>query len=375
MERSFKIYGLALRHLQALLSDPKTATSDAALVSVALLSTFENYMVHRKRERGDSRTHWAGIQAILAARPKFENPEEVSQITRAVVYDFHDASYVVPSAMGIASPFEVFCDLEPPDRDGMAPDAKKLQRVRHELSIMAPRLSMYIQALRRLEPGEERTDVEEKGKALAKSLLDLEDEKAESEFLHRVKLVPTQDKDGHDVVKYMMNFDSFAEERVGLLYWAFYLVIINLTIELANLIPDGSEVFELKKLNQQQDRLVANIIMCWQYSADGGLLRTIELHHPYLVVWGSLRNKKEWRGKPVELVRDWLLPRIHHRSIEWTMHMSPALVDAMAYGLMGGGFHTLKTTLEEADWEVEGPVGRRKRGRGEEVKTQEEDDD
>ena len=352
LDTVFSTYGQTLSMLQKLVTNPETAVSDSTLTTVALVSYFE--CLTNTLKPGFTHSHWAGMQAILAARPAESAPSEV---TRALIYDAYDITFAYPIAFGIPSPFdnEHWRNQEIAGPNGLSGAGQTLKTIRYQLSVRLPRLVVLIRAARAAQAGMSliaRDRTLRHAMDLTLELVDLRDDVAETTALHSVRIVSTRDPIDSSLARSSFEFNSLGDYRAAMLYWQFRSMALNLTLELATLLPPDRETnlssFTLERQSEwrtTQARLMTNLFMSWQYAkVNGGLFATAELSQAHMIVWAGLFQRMTFKDKSVAEVKRLLLPKIHHRFIGWTIGLGLAEMDVACDVLVGGrldAFHAV----------------------------------
>jgi hypothetical protein len=113
--------------------------------------------------------------------------------------------------------------------------------------------------------------------------------------------VPTTDHEDRLLVSHSYTFATLEELGSALKYWTSRLLTITLNAKLTNDAPrtDAAAFEEQKDVVQQQDRLVANILMCWQQAYDNRPGGTVYMTVGFLSIWAALRDRETFRGQSV----------------------------------------------------------------------------
>jgi hypothetical protein len=332
---ALRAYGQTIQRLQRMLNNPETATSEAALTAVGMLQAFEVMMPAARHGKVNISSHQHGMTAILLARPA---ESRATDIARGILYCDYNVAHTMYMIQGIASPYDTkeWLDMEALKVDHLPAAGRRLQRVWYQLGIRLPRLVQYVNALRGPKSDDE---TRERAASLAKELLDLHDTAAETDFLKgHVKIVPNEDMHGKVLVPHMFQYNSPKEFRPAVLYWAFRLVTIHLAKEITTLLQaDALESFDNVELEALQARQISNLLMSWQYAQPHGMWLTCDLFMGYCYTWACIKKQTEFRGRQVQELRWWLLPKLRHPFAQWTQHVSEAMVDVATSMMLGSG--------------------------------------
>ena len=170
-------------------------------------------------------------------------------------------------------------NLEPPSRTTSRDESVlSLRRTAYQLFVGLPRLIFNFRAWQeRIERGE-MVHVPDSVFLLARELLDIRNEGAETQLLHRVSLVRTEDLNTRKLMSYSLEFESFSEmEAIGL-YWEARLLTVSICPRIRTLeevIQFGPErphqtqtqpSTEFSKAKDEKQSCLANMIMAWQYT-------------------------------------------------------------------------------------------------------------
>jgi len=317
--------------------------SDAALLSVALLTLFEMLM---KAEPRAVYAHVQGLNCILQARPK---SQECSEITRAIAYATADEQFKHACIAQTPSPFEhqKWLDMDPVSQFGaMLEEVANLRKIAHQLLIRLPR---FIKDVRRCRQGDLDDDPVEWAKTirLAHELLELCDDKAETQVLHRVNVVSTEDPTDRPIMTFSYNFRSFDELEATIYYWQTRLMVIKLSFNLDAAFQtrqpfhrdDSLEAepgFDLARLHKEQERYIANVIMAWQSVSRASDPFGKDMQQALVVLWGALADMQTFRNLPSSVVRSWVLRRFRQLLADWPLEISAATLDEASDLLAGG---------------------------------------
>ena len=263
-------YVQAIQELRSSL-DP----SDLSLLSVALMTNFESVT---RNTAIPMYPHIQGLAAITRARPK---GFQTSEVARAVLYTFCDELFRLACHTGMSHALDNprHRNLEPPSRTTSRDESVlSLRRTAYRIFVGLPRLIFNFRAWQeRIEQGE-MVHVPDSVFLLARELLDIRNEGAETQLLHRVSLVRTEDLNTRKLMSYSFEFGSFPEmEAIGL-YWEARLLTVSICLRIRTLeevIQFGSErphqtqtqpSTEFSKAKDEKQSCLANMIMAWQYT-------------------------------------------------------------------------------------------------------------
>ena len=310
--------------------------SDPALATVGLLCLYEGIM---KSQMKAHLSHAGGISAILLSRRK-ASPQHATPLARAALYGNTYGTFLEPCNLGIASSFDdpYWLDLDPTScsSEPMTTEAVRLRKLSNQLLIRLPGLIAKVRSLRQ----QADAAVLARGALLdvvkhAVELLRLRDNDAETALLHRVSVRSTVDAFDKAIVPYSFKFQSLNEKETLLLYWGARLMINKLCLVMEGLkhrVTPGpsSDHRETQAVEQEQERLIVNVLMCWQ---DGfGQASVLSL------IWGALLNhpSETFRRKPIEKVRHWVLTRINDGMGKWPIKYTAADLDEESDIVAGG---------------------------------------
>ena len=281
----------------------KSASGDDLLCAVALLVNFER--LFSGWTSAPMRSHMHGIMAIFMAQVKAPH-KPPSELTRTLVYTFWAVGFIGPCVMGIASPLEVprYLDLEPVPfaKDKMACPwnaVAKLRKLSNQHFIRLPRLIMLVKGV---QSGKQPQDVES-ALVLAKELLKMNDETAETEMLHHVAvqkaegayvtLHQLEGAAGVETMPYLMSFTTMGEFEAAMHYWSTQIILLRLCWRMSRLFPTKYEAHHLcskSKLESAISRMAANVLMAAPWGLDKGETgRSCEVLD-LVAVWGALHD-------------------------------------------------------------------------------------
>ncbi|KAK4495994.1 hypothetical protein PRZ48_013262 [Zasmidium cellare] len=323
-ERCFHTCTLATGALQSLMKSGRGATSDEAMLTVALLFNFEAdvraWSIERRRGPVDQSAvlHMKGLAAMFTSRP----PEpDASAALRALWYasSFYVAFILQLFSSKTSSPFErpAWLEIEPLADDGQGDESRieamrSLRKISNKLFICLPRLIKLCQRVRRGDTDEETKEAATK---VAKLLHGLQDTSAEDRLLHSINVVKTPDKEspGKELIPYIFRFASFTEYESALSYWTTRLLVLQQCRRLTTIIP---ETFSTPDLESEGTRTAKNIMMSWSSILHYKPITKMRGSVALQAVWGILSEfdlcKKKEENE--EIVRHWLLRRSNELS-------------------------------------------------------------
>lgn len=315
-------------------------TSDSALLAVGLLLLYEQLM---RSAPVAFFSHAKGISSILLASRAQSMP--LTPLGRAMLYSNTHGTFQEPCVHGVASPFEdpYWLDAEPASfTSTLTAEVAALRKLSNQLIIRLPRLIAMVRWLRDFA-GRQRsershtslwTSREKRSKAmkLADELVALNNTAAENSLLHQVAVVTTRDPHDRVIIPYSFNFKSQASDNRDtlLLYWASRLMVYKLydVLYCLNSLDHSEGATHPSDIASEQERMVMNIFMCWE----GGYGQA----NPLTIVWSTLMNKRELRGRPVEDVRTWMLHAYEELLDGWPVTITKAEVDDLSDVFAGG---------------------------------------
>lgn len=318
-------------------------TSDSSLAAVGLLNVYESLMRATTGAQNLAAyfAHNQGMGAILLARPN--DPDQISDMSRAVLYLLWDRTFRVPCRLGVPSPFEntIWEDVEPVDGRGntpLRPEVRSLRLLTNKLFIRLPRLVMQVRTLREQSATSSpiTDDQAEPTLRLAREILNMKNMDAETKFLHNVSVVKTETEGDRNIAPYSFAFRSVYDMETGVLYWETRLIILRLCMVLEQLRIGGMTRFAEALLDAEQARMASNIIMSWQYGTGYGAAGVHSMMNAMAIVWGSLPSVCQARKIPLDVARSWTLSHFHASLAGWPIKMSAADMDQTS-GVFAGG--------------------------------------
>jgi hypothetical protein len=314
-------------------------TSDGALLSVALLALFETLT------SADPRTIYAhvnGLHSIIGARPR---DAALSDLARAILYASADEQTLFSCARMITSPFdslnEHLISIEPASHfSNSSADIMQLQKLAHELYLRLPGLVNQTRQCRECATDDERQILLYETAPFALELLALKNEQAETDTLHRVRIVPTADMMDRTVMQFSYKFKSEEDLDAAVSYWQTRLMIIKIALTLHGMCT-GTErplAVDVEALSTEQERHIANMIMAWQSTIPVDEHSGKDMIHALIVLWGALSERRTFRAMPSSVIHSWVLRKLRQRLTEFPVEVTPQLLDETSDLLAGGPF-------------------------------------
>jgi hypothetical protein len=333
---AYQQYSLALVTLRQSID-----TSDDSLMAVALLAFFESLMSVYSTSH---LSHRSGIEKILLAR-RLEGlcPTEFE---RAMVFEDWSYRNRAPIARGIPSPLDdpYWLDMDPPELLATSSAVLRLQKIVNQLLIRTPKLVSWVRALRgNARPCKpSRSTTMESAVELVCGLLQLEDEDAESEILHRVSVKETMNNLDRAIVRHSFSYQEFKDCDAAVAYWRARMDVLRLGLTICRL-QRSSRASSLPLPLDEDDlkdginRCLTNIFMSREYFLSHtifGQLRMIGETSPSC--WGALSCFDEWHGLEIAFVRSWILKRFNEMWSQWQGKLNPKAMDETSEVLVGG---------------------------------------
>ena len=252
-------YGRSLTALQASID-----LSDTSLMAVGLLSLYEGIMqMHSKAHF----SHRYGIARILLSR---RDPGGPSELARGILYSDWETRFHVPLAKGTISPFDdpYWLNASPPHLPMIPLEIFKLCKLTNQLIIRLPRLILHVRQLRS-EAGIQTYSLRRSAGEtthMTEELLQLQDEAAESQMLHNIRVVKTWNELDLPVVSHSFQYGSLLQMTTAIEYWQTRLILIQLCLKLVELQStfDLMPPLDRAKLKSETLRMLTNIFMSWQ---------------------------------------------------------------------------------------------------------------
>ncbi|KAF2206565.1 hypothetical protein CERZMDRAFT_26897, partial [Cercospora zeae-maydis SCOH1-5] len=214
----------------------RSSSGDDLLCAVALLVNFER--LFSGWTSAPMRSHMHGIMAIFLAQATGAHQKPPSELTRTLVYVFWAVGFIGPCVMGIPSPLEIprYLDMDPvlfATARMSCPShvVARLRKLAHQHFIRLPRL---ITMMKGIQTEQKAMDVEPT-LTLAKHLLELQDEDAETEMLHHVTVQRTEGVEGVETMPYLMKFNTMPEFEAAMHYWSTRMFLLRLCWRMSRL--------------------------------------------------------------------------------------------------------------------------------------------
>lgn len=271
----------------------KSSSGDDLLCAVALLVNFER--LFSGWTSAPMRSHMHGIMAIFMAQSKGPH-KPPSELTRTLVYTFWAVGFIGPCVMGTASPLEVprYLDLEPVPfaKDKMSCPwnaVAKLRKLGNQQFIRLPRLIMLFKGV---QSGKQPQDLES-AVLLAKELLEMHDDAAETEMLHHVMVQKAEEDPKVETMPYLMKFTTMGEFEAAMHYWSTQIILLRLCWRMSRLFSAKYEshgLWSKSRLETQISRMSANVLMAAPWGLNKGETgRSCEVLD-LVAVWGALND-------------------------------------------------------------------------------------
>ena len=299
-------YPLPADYIKAVQSLRKSIDgSDDSLIVIMLLILFERIV---SDEPKNVLAHLGGLTAILQSR---SCSTDITEIERAILYDNKSITHWIPLYTMAVSPFEderwislqaATCSIELP-----AP-ISRLASLAYQLEIRLPRLVNYVRSLKNRDPTASLTETIK----LAIELSKLEDNEAENEVLHRIRVEKTKNLMDRRIVPYSLKFNALEEFDAATAYWQVRILLGTLCSVL--LAVAGTAIaettFDRPALESESIRMTTNLLMSIQYSEAQGIFVRRRLAQALQMSMGTLAGVDEYRGMSICKVRSWLAGKI-----------------------------------------------------------------
>lgn len=305
LDDATKFYSKAVQSLSKRLQDPNEQLCDQILLAVSILSMVDFIAAEgSKIGSGDeaSAIHYEALEKILLSRPQ---TTPASDLTRAILYLMQVRNFHLSLASGQPAKFDdpYFLTLTPssllPVREGLV----RLRQLSWHTFTALPRLISYVRALRNPSRLEDRRWITAKAIALAEELLLLEDDESENYALHRLRVVPTEDDEVREVVRFAFDFASLEDMLAALSYWQGRLLVFRLRHYLQKLEAPISKRDQLQSI---ETRMIMNTMMTWPCLLGPGGMGSSPLVQSCIIVWGSLADKETVKSTPTHMIRAWI---------------------------------------------------------------------
>lgn len=272
----------------------KSSSGDDLLCAVALLVNFER--LFSGWTSAPMRSHMHGIMAIFMAQAKGSQQKPPSELTRTLVYVFWAVGFIGPCVMGIPSPLEIprYLDMEPVlfATDRMSCPSHVVSRLRKLGNQHFIRLPRLITLMKGVQVEQKLMDVEP-ALSLAKDLLDLQDEDAETEMLHHVTVQKTEETEGVETMTYLMKFNTMPEFEAAMHYWSTRMFLFRLCWRMSRLFASkyqARDMWSKEKLESQISRMGANVLMAAPWGLGKGETGRSCCVLDLVAVWGALND-------------------------------------------------------------------------------------
>ncbi|KAK4502275.1 hypothetical protein PRZ48_005700 [Zasmidium cellare] len=262
LQDASEFYSKAVRDLSKRLQNPNEQFCDQVLLTISILCMVDFMAAEgSKAGSGDKALaiHYEGLEKILLSRPR---TMPASDFARAILYLTQVRNFHISLASGQSAKFDdaYFLTMSPssllPVRDGLV----KLRQLSWHTFTALPRLISYVRALRSPSGTEDKRWITARAVALAEELLLLEDEEAENNALHRLRVVPTEDDEDRQIVRFSFDFATLEEMLAALAYWQGRLLVIRLRRFLQSL---GAPSSKPSQLLATETRTIMNTMMTW----------------------------------------------------------------------------------------------------------------
>jgi hypothetical protein len=326
LESGVQHYGLALKELRSLMDDPSKRHSDESILTIALLGLFDSMTC---TVRNSYEAHWAGIAALLLARPR-DMP--ASQLARSVLYAMGPMNFRVGLQSASAFEDKLWLDLDFASKQPLSDGSPQLRRVSNQLFLRVPRLVALMRTLGLAAQSSEAAW------SLAEELMAVEDKDAEALLLHRVQVKPTTDSTDKTFIPFSFRYPSVADLWAAIFYWEARLLILKLWIVLHKLkYSEGDCETKVGAARAEQLRAVTNIMMSWQYVAEMGIFTMSGIAQVFAIsLWGAFSDLTTFRGVPVATVKAWIVKRLRESSTWKVPEGIEQMLDMKAATYAGG---------------------------------------
>ncbi|KAM3415122.1 hypothetical protein BST61_g10248 [Cercospora zeina] len=272
----------------------KSSSADDLLCAVALLVNFER--LFSGWTSAPMRSHMHGIMAIFLAQANGSHQKPPSELTRTLVYVFWAVGFIGPCVMGVPSPLEIprYLDMEPVlfAKERMSCPWHVVARLRKLANQHFIRLPRLIAMMKGIQTEQKAMDVDPT-LTLAKQLLELQDEDAETEMLHHVTVQKTEHVAGVQTMPYVMKFDTMPEFEALMHYWSTRIFLLRLCWRMSRLFASKYQAWDMwpnTKLESQISRMSASVLMAAPWGlAKGETGRSCSVLD-LVAVWGALND-------------------------------------------------------------------------------------
>jgi hypothetical protein len=207
-----------------------------------------------------------------------------------------------------------------------------LNQVRLQVEVRVPRLIMFLRTIRYST----RADVAllTETVQLARDLMRLKHDQAEQELESNISTEDTQDPVQSLITPRSFMFLDGQQHTTAVLYWMQRLIVINAVLQLGTLITSFDE--DILGLHSLQRELVNKILAASQWSQRQPLYVSVHTVVAGIVVYSALLQNQKLDNLRYISLKDWLLLRIRHPLLEWTLNATQQTVEHAASVLLGG---------------------------------------
>jgi hypothetical protein len=285
-------YCKAVYHMNQELRHMSGDALGPSLVAANMLSHLDTMSLDPAHERITAAfMHRAGWSTIVRTQ------EGLTDLGMSIVFA-DGGTFVNAVFTGSKSPFDVphWLAVEPPERKDDLWQLRELQKITMRLFVRLPGLICLI---RQSQSGVDPIAYMN-ARETAAELMQLRDDAAETWLLHRVRIVPTTDQDDRSLISHSYSFVTLDELGYAVKYWTSRLLTVTLQkILMAGDTNNPGVTTDVENLTRQQDRLVANVLMCWQQAFDNRPGGTVYMTVGFLCTWAALRDRKTFRGQAI----------------------------------------------------------------------------
>lgn len=270
--------------LRKLMRTPSGARSDDALLTVALLTSFE---LISESSVLPILSHIHGLQAILLARASICSlvNTKSNELTWVILHAFRVLVFTGPVARGIPSPFkpQLLRAVGRFNRDVQPGCIEAMQTVIFRMYSGLPRL---IVAMRKAQEDPHCSKVRNYASRLAEKLLLVGSPASENDFLHRIHV--HQNDDSAAILSTSWSFASITAWETGVLYWAYHILLFRICYRLSNSLPTSVITGDKLAMKADAARMCRNIIMSSRFGEETGEYITMIV--PIIAVWGTVAD-------------------------------------------------------------------------------------
>ena len=327
-------YVQAMAALRCFLNRSDPSSRDIALLSAAILTCFE--CILRPRGTIGLYSHTRGISAILLAS---SGKEELTEVSRAMLYYNWPGTFQLPLAFGVASPFEEvrWLEVKTHRQSKYPPGLAKLAKIYKDLFIRLPRLVAVTRKLRDQGPDKETV---RQATELSTELLGFSSRIAENQLLHRVGVKKTADSGDAQVVPFSFKFRRNGEFAVAICYWQTRILVHRLCLKLKEQGVDQHQKVERSWLVAENTRLATNIMMSWEFAYPIRCVGLWALRLGMVALWTVTQDVQMWsKDVCVATLRRWILKRygdLHRGDTTFNEDDMDEAADLLAGGSLRG---------------------------------------